>query len=101
MNITSNLTSIGRDAFNNCKNLTSILIPYSINSIGFKAFYGCESLTSITIPSGVTKINVMTFTKCISLKTMNQSEPVVNKILKKIEFSKFSLFLSFSLVYEM
>ena len=35
------VTSIGSDAFYNCKGLTSIAIPNSITSIGTDAFYLC------------------------------------------------------------
>ena len=52
--IPNGVTSIGREAFSGCKNLTSITIPDSVTSIGFSAFYSCTSLTSITIPSHFT-----------------------------------------------
>ena len=40
-NRTRNVTSIGKDAFYNCENLSSITIPSSITSIGKDAFYKC------------------------------------------------------------
>ena len=42
------VTSIGLDAFYNCKGLTSVDIPSSVTSIGDYAFYGCSGLISIT-----------------------------------------------------
>jgi hypothetical protein len=54
------VTSIGMDAFECCKDLTSITIPNSVTSIGEAAFYGCSGLTSITIPSN-TKLGAGAF----------------------------------------
>lgn len=45
----SNIRRIHTTAFNNCKALTSIDIPSTINSIAANAFNGCTNLTSITI----------------------------------------------------
>ena len=55
------VTSIGLDAFYNCKGLTSVDIPSSVTSIGDYAFYGCSNLTSITIPNSVTSIGMAVF----------------------------------------
>ena len=48
--IPDNVTSIGSQAFYNCKGLTSVTILDSVKSIGLGAFEGCSSLESITIP---------------------------------------------------
>ncbi len=55
------VTQIGRSAFLNCANLTSIIIPNSVTSIGSSAFKDCDSLTSITIPDSVTSIDSAAF----------------------------------------
>jgi hypothetical protein len=44
------------DAFENCKDLTSIVIPNSVMKIGARAFRLCSGLTHIDIPHSVTEI---------------------------------------------
>ena len=67
-------TTIGNDAFNNCRSLTSINIPEGVSSIGNNAFYNCSSLTSITIPKGVTTIGGSAFSGCVSLTSITIPE---------------------------
>ena len=47
---------IGKEAFYDCENLTSITIPNGVTSISDKAFQLCTGLASITIPDSVTSI---------------------------------------------
>ena len=61
------VTSIGGQAFNNCRSLSSITIPVGVTSIGNNAFNNCYSLSSITIPVGVTSINTGALSYCYSL----------------------------------
>ena len=49
------LTSIGVSAFDQCLNLTSVILPDGITSINENAFRGC-AISSIDIPDGVTYI---------------------------------------------
>ena len=51
------VTTIGKEAFYMCSNLTNIIISNSVTSIGEEAFYNCTSLTSITIPNSITGID--------------------------------------------
>jgi hypothetical protein len=46
------VTSIGENAFNFNRSITSVIIPNSVTSIGEEAFFGCESLTSVAIVTG-------------------------------------------------
>ena len=61
------ITEIGKEAFKNCKGLTSVKIPYGVTKIRKGAFYGCSSLTSVEIPFSVKKIGNGVFERCTSL----------------------------------
>ena len=76
--IEDGVTSIGKSAFSDCSNLTSITIPDSVTSIGNDAFYNCTSLTSITIPDSVTIIGDSAFFYCISLTNITLSNNITN-----------------------
>ena len=71
---TYNVTAIGKNAFINCSNLTSVSIPNSVTSIGNNAFAWCSGLTTVTIPGSVTKIGKYAFSKCTGLTSVNLSE---------------------------
>ncbi|MBR3938887.1 MAG: leucine-rich repeat domain-containing protein, partial [Bacteroidales bacterium] len=67
---TYSVTSIGYEAFYNCRGLTSVTIPNSVTSIGNYAFSGCSGLTSVTIPNSVTSIGECAFEGCSGLTSV-------------------------------
>ena len=69
-NVVEPANEIPESAFEDCSNLTSIILPSSLTAIGKSAFYNCSSLKSIVIPNGVTSIQNSTFEKCINLKSI-------------------------------
>ncbi len=93
--IPTTVKHIGASAFDNCKNLTSILIPNTITSIGSYAFsyctgitgtltlpttlkklgdgafYGCSNLTSVTIPATLTDIGYYCFLESNAVTSFN------------------------------
>ena len=64
---TYDVTSIGKNAFAGCKNLTSVTLPNSITTIGSSAFSLCYDLNKINIPASVTTIEGYAFNACLSL----------------------------------
>ena len=76
--IPNSVTSIGDEAFRSCDSLQSITIPNSVTSIGDGAFYLCTSLQSITIPNSVTSIGDETFSDCYSLQSVTIPNSVTN-----------------------
>ena len=58
------VTAIGKAAFFNCGNLTSIEIPEGIESIGVQAFQLCKKLESVKIPASVISIEERAFQSC-------------------------------------
>lgn len=68
--IEKGVTSIGNNAFTECKYVISITIPDSVEEIGNSSFKGCKRLEEVTIPGSVTKIGNNAFTECIGLKSL-------------------------------
>lgn len=58
---------IGYEAFAECENLQSAVIPDTVCKIGSKAFYNCKSLKAVNIPSLVPCIEQETFFGCSAL----------------------------------
>ena len=74
----NDVTTIGNDAFLDCKSLTGIIIPNRVISIGEYAFRQCTSLSDITIPNSVKSIALEAFSYCNSLFSITIPKSVTN-----------------------
>ena len=66
---TYTVTKIASMSFQNCFDLTSIVIPESVTTIGMQTFMNCTSLTSIELPKGLTDLDVSCFSGCSNLES--------------------------------
>ncbi len=73
-----NPMTIGRYAFANCLNLSSVVAQEGsrLSVIGEGAFYGCTGITSFTVPAATTLIGVKAFGECTSLSEIFFEETV-------------------------
>jgi hypothetical protein len=72
------VTSIGTNAFYNCTNLTSVIIPNGVTNIGGYAFYNCTGLTNASIPDSVTSIRTYAFNYCKKLLSITIPDGVIS-----------------------
>jgi len=83
--IENGVTSIGKWAFCDCSNLTSVTIPNSVVLIWDWAFAGCSSLTGVTIPNPNAFIGEIAFGNCSGLKSITIPKNTV--YINKFSFS--------------
>lgn len=62
------------------KNITSVILPDTINTIKMSAFEDVTALASITIPANVSLIDVYAFAGCTSLTSYEIKSPLINTI---------------------
>lgn len=74
----SDLTTIGDEAFYACWNLTSVIIPNSVETIGASAFAECLNLPTFQIPNSVTTISTGAFYSCFKLSNITFGNGVVS-----------------------
>jgi len=72
------VTAIGNEAFSYCTGLAAITLPDSVTTIGNGAFSDCTSLTAITLPDNITAINDSAFYKCSSLTSIIMGDSVTS-----------------------
>ncbi|WP_051076961.1 leucine-rich repeat domain-containing protein [Prevotella veroralis] len=77
INFPKNVTTIGSNAFNGCRNMTTAKFDDNakVEIIKTGAFADC-GLTSISIPNSVKKLESEAFRKCAALTTVNLSKNV-------------------------
>lgn len=68
--------TIQPDAFYGATKLTTVVMPESMTSIGYRAFMWCTNLTEIVIPQGVTSIEEATFMWCLKLSSVTIADSV-------------------------
>lgn len=61
-------------AFQENKNIRSIVIPNTVIEIKDSAFYGCENLNKVVLPDSVKKIGESTFDNCNKLRSISMNE---------------------------
>ena len=76
--ISDNVTSIGGSAFNGCKKLINVTIGNGVTSIGGSAFGGCKKLINVTIGNGVTSIGGYAFAGCSDLTSITIGDSVTS-----------------------
>ena len=67
LNVREGVTSIPKECCRLCVNLTSVILPASLESIGFRAFRWCKSLRKITLPESLSSIGWQCFFGCSKL----------------------------------
>lgn len=65
-----NVTQIGAYAFQE-SDVVNVMLPDSITTIGYNAFANCKKLETINFPDGLKEIGDYAFTNCHSLKEVN------------------------------
>lgn len=66
----ASVTTIGKNAFRDCRKLASVTIPKGVAEISQQAFYGCNGMTKLTIEDGVKVIGIEAFKGCSSLPSL-------------------------------
>lgn len=67
------VTSIGYQAFTNCNNLTSVIIPEGIKKISQWAFSYCENLKNISLPDSIEEIGRPPILQCYNMLSFSIS----------------------------
>ena len=83
--IAEGVTNIGSNAFRNCSQLDSIILPSTLEWIGDNAFRNCNNLKSIVLPSHLKETGYSVFRNCTSLASIKMSNGIT-----RIEESTFA-----------
>lgn len=64
------LTTIGTATFNRDSALESVTFPNGLTTVGNNGFWGCSSLTEVDLPSTITSIGIIAFANCSGMTDM-------------------------------
>jgi hypothetical protein len=67
------LASLPDNAFQNCDNLTSIVIPDTVTSIGTGVFDGCTNIESVTLPGTLNQTSIQNALSSLAANSANSS----------------------------
>ena len=67
----SPLTTLAYQAFRECQNLTSIILPEGLTKILYYSFEDCKNLKEVIIPATLSSVNGYAFYKCPALERFN------------------------------
>ena len=79
-----NLQTIGDNCFQECKALTSVRIPDNVKSLGWGAFRYCDALTSVVLPASCPTINDRCFASCNALNLIVNYSPTPQTIYSTV-----------------
>ncbi|MBO4982462.1 MAG: leucine-rich repeat protein [Clostridia bacterium] len=68
--ISSSLSRLSDNMFNDCALLEKVEIEEKVKSIGDGCFGGCGNLSEVTMPSTIEEIKPLAFKDCVSLKSI-------------------------------
>lgn len=69
----ASITTIGKNAFYECKGLESITIPANVTTVEANAFYGATDLKTVVMADSVTEIGLNAFAECTALESLTLS----------------------------
>ena len=72
------VTAIGFRVFDNCENLTSVIIHDDVTTIDTGAFFGCDNLESVVLSEGLLSIGVDAFSYCNKLTDIDIPDSVTS-----------------------
>ncbi len=76
--LNENITSLGAYAFRNCDSLENITLPNKLTSVGNSAFYGCKKIKSIELPNSVVHLGDSAFRFCSLLENITLSANITS-----------------------
>lgn len=68
--VADGMHEIGTEAFHDCKYVTEVILPESLETINSSAFEGCSALEKIELPDNIEQIGMYAFEDCTALKSV-------------------------------